>query len=176
MTCKLNCKRLCSSQCGALFFTGGMGHFYRPGGDFVSSSSMLSSQTVFRISNPYFFPVIHAGILVDQICMDWEFKTHHSTTLVTYSGPDPGFIDLKVAKYDRWEVSNGVPSILKQSTKLSKIFLLFILSRWWELSNCFLYMLILIIKEVPLRFWVLWAWYPLKYSCLRILWQGTCGL
>ena len=114
----------------AYFLQGGMGHFYRPGGDLVSSSSMLSSQ-MYWFQVLLFFPV-KVLTLADQTCMDWELKFHwSSTTLVNILWAWSWFYRSLVAKYDRWEVSNGVPSILQQSTKLwVQYFFFFILSRW----------------------------------------------
>ena len=118
----------------AHFLQGGMGHFYRPGGDLVSSSSRLSSQmSWFQVL--LFFPV-KVLTLVDQTCMDWELKFHwSSTTLINILWAWAWFYRLLVAKYDRWEVSNGVPSILQQSTKLRYNISSFLFSQdGWELS------------------------------------------
>ena len=135
MTCKLNCKMLSSSQCGVLIFNRE-----------EWATSIGLEETLFQVHQGYhprcldfkfyfFFPV-KVLTLVDQTCMDWELKFHwSSTTLINILWAWAWFYRLLVAKYDRWEVSNGVPSILQQSTKLGYNISSFLFSQdGWELS------------------------------------------
>lgn len=122
----------------AYFLKGGMGHFYRPGGDLVSSSSMLSSQ-MYWISNFTFFPSQGADLggsdlhgLRIKISLEFHYLGKYTLGLILVLSRS------LVAKYDRWEVSNGVPSILQQSTKPWVKYFFFLFFKMGEnYLNCF---------------------------------------